>query len=361
MTERRDYPFVPDVPIPPGETIAELLEERGITQSDFAQLLGRTEKNVSQLVNGKAPIGHDLAIDLERVLGVPSSFWNNLEATYRDLLARQEAKDRLAAETTWAKQFPLKEMESQGFIARETGAGERTASLLDYFGVASTDAWQGYWGSPKRLAARMTNAYTPDVPALTVWLRAGELAARNVETAPFDPKAFGAVVRDAPSHTLGDIEQAIPALQTRCAQAGVALVLVPELPKIRCSGVSRWLATDKALIQLCLRYKTADQLWFSFFHEACHILRHSKKRTYVAYLNEESHEELEANAFAADIMIQPSAWADFTSHGKPSKARVLEFATTQGIAPGVVVGRLQHERIVPFAQMNDLKVPLDWA
>lgn len=66
-------------------------------------------------------------------------------------------------------------------------------------------------------------------------------------------------------------------------------------------------------------------------------------------------------AFAADIMIPPSAWADFTSHGKPSEARVLEFAATQGIAPGVVVGRLQHERIVPFGQMNDLKVPLAWA
>jgi HTH-type transcriptional regulator/antitoxin HigA len=361
MTERGDYPFVPDVPMPPGETIAELLEERGITQSDFAQLLGRTEKNVSQLINGKAPLGHDLAIDLERVLGAPSSFWNNLESTYRDLLARQEARDRLAAETTWAKKFPLKAMESQGFIARESSTGECTADLLDYFGVASTDAWQGYWSSPRRLAARMTGAYTPDIPALTAWLRAGELAARTIETAPFSARGFEIVVRNAPPLTSGDIRQTFPALRVQCAQVGVALVLVPELPKIRCSGVSRWLASDKALIQLCLRHKTADQLWLSFFHEACHILRHSKKRTYVAYLNEQSHEELEANVFAADTLIQPSAWADFTSRGKPSKARVLEFATIQGIAPGVVVGRLQHEKIVPFAQMNDLKVPLVWA
>lgn len=360
MAERRDYPFVPDVAIPPGETIAEILEERGITQSDFAQLLGRTEKNVSQLINGKAPIGHDLAIDLERVLGAPSSFWNNSESTYRDLLARHEEKDRLSAEVAWARQFPLKEMEEQGFIAREGGAGEQTAGLLDYFGAASTDAWKGYWASPKRLAARMTSAYTPDVPALTAWLRAGEIAARGVETAPFDAKAFEEIVREAPALTLGDIEQAVSTLQARCAQAGVALVLVPELPKIRCSGVSRWLSADKALIQLCLRYKTADQLWFSYFHEACHILRHSKKRTYVAYLNEQSYEELEANGFAADALIKPAAWADFVSQGKPSKAQVMDFAGAQRVAPGVVVGRLQHEKLIPFAQMNDLKVPLTW-
>lgn len=359
MSERKDYPFVPDVAIPPGETIAEILEERGITQSDFAQLLGRTEKNVSQLINGKAPIGHDLAIDLERVLGAPSSFWNNSESTYRDLLARQEEKQRLSAEAAWAKQFPLKEMEAQGFIAREA-SGEQTAGLLDYFGAASTDAWKGYWASPKRLAARMTSAYTPDIPALTAWLRAGELMAREIDTEPFDSRAFEELVRDAPALTLDDAAQAFAALQVRCAQSGVALVLVPELSKIRCSGVSRWLTPDRALIQLCLRHKTADQLWFSFFHEACHILRHSKKRTHVAYLNEQSYEELEANAFAADAMIKPAAWADFTSRGRPSKAQVMDFAAAQGIAPGVVVGRLQHEGLIPFKHMNDLKVPLTW-
>lgn len=335
-----------------------MLEERGITQSDFAQLLGRTEKNISQLINGKAPLSHGLAIDLERVLGAPSEFWNNRESGYR--LARHEEQERLAGEKAWARQFPLKDMECQGIIARESGPAEQTAGLLDYFGVASTEAWKAYWSSSKRLAARMTSAYSPDIPALTVWLREGELAARAVVTAPFDPRAFERVVRNAPSMTSDDIEQAIPALQERCAGAGVALVLVPALPKIRCSGVSRRLSSDKALIQLCLRYKTADQLWFSFFHEACHVLRHSKKRTYIAYLNEESHEELEANEFAANTMIGLAPWTAFTSRGKPTKAQVREFAASQQIAPGIVVGRLQHEKIVPFTQMNDLKVSLSW-
>ena len=82
---------------------------------------------------------------------------------------------------------------------------------------------------------------------------------------------------------------------------------------------------------MCLRHKTADQLWFSFFHEACHILLHSKKRTYVAYLNEQSHEELEANAFAADIMIQPSAWAGFTSYGSRRKPESLSLPPPKGL------------------------------
>ena len=114
------------------------------------------------------------------------------------------------------------------------------------------------------------------------------------------------------------------------------------------------------MIQLYLRYKTADQLWFSFFHEACHILRHSRKRTYVEDISDRSPEEQEANAFAADTLVPQRAWDEFVTVPRPTKASVGDFATRQGIHPGIVVGRLQHEGIVPFNHMNDLKAKLEW-
>jgi HTH-type transcriptional regulator/antitoxin HigA len=361
MAERASYRYVPDVAIAPGETISEILEERGITQADFALMLGRTEKNVSQLINGKAPISHEFAIDLERVLGVPAAMWNSLESTYRDLLARQRESSRLESETAWAKGFPLGYLEKEGFIARETSAPRPPAQLLEFFGVASPDAWHDYWSSRRRLAARSTGAYAADMPALTSWLRIGELAARDVTTGPYDARRFEAAVAEARGLTLERAESAFPKVQASCAAAGVAVVLVKELPKIRCHGVTRWLADDKALIQLCLRYKTADQLWFSFFHEAGHVLMHNRKRTYIADLADRSVEETQANAFAADTLIPPDAWRDFLASGRPSKPSVLRFAAEQRIAPGIIVGRLQHEGALPFSQMNDLKVKVDWA
>ena len=207
----------------------------------------------------------------------------------------------------------------------------------------------------------MTTAYTPNIAALTVWLRRGELAARHIDTAPYDAKGFEAVVAAARELTLDDVEAAIPCLEDRCARTGVALVLVPEFPKARCYGVSRWLSSEKPMIQLCLLYKTADLLWFNFFHEACHVLKHSKKRTFVDGLNGDSIEEHEASQFAADTLIPPDAWAAFTSAGRPSKSDVLGFATAQGISPGIVVGRLQRESVIPFSWMNDLKVRLRWS
>ena len=360
MAESIGYPYKPDLAIPPGETIAELLAERGLSQTDFALKLGRSEKNVSQLINGKAPLGHDLAIDLERVFGVPAAVWNNLESSYRDLLARQAENERLTAEVAWTRQFPLKDMENRGFVARESDESGGTVTLLQFFGVASPEAHAHYWGSPKRLAARMTSAFTADIPALTAWLRQGEIAAQALTLDPYSSSVFREVVANARAMTLERIDESLPALQEDCAQAGVALVFVPELPGIRVSGVSRWLGDNRPLIELCLRYKTSDQLWFSFFHESCHILRHSKKRTWVGFLGEKSTEEDEANEFAADTLIPRDEWLAFVATGKPTKAQVVTFADGLGVHPGIVVGRLQHEGLVPFNQMNAFKQPLTW-
>lgn len=361
MAETKGYAYIPDEPVAPGETIAEILSDRGLTQADLALRLGRTEKNVSQLIAGIAPVTHELAIALERVLGVPAEFWNSAESRYRGLLARAAERDRLAADEQWAKQFPLKAMADRGWIARETTPSERTEEVLRFFAVSSPDAWGAYWASPRRLAARMTGAYAVDTSALTAWLRQGELQAAAVETAPFDSERFRQVLGRMRTLSSQDPLLWQAALRDDCASAGVAVVFVRELPKIRCHAVSRWLAPDKALIQLCLRYRTDDHLWFSFFHEAAHILRHSKKQMFVDDLAGDSPEEREADRLASEWLIPGSELAAFLANGTPTKATVVAFAKQMGIAPGIVVGRLQHDGAVPQPWMNDLKIRLDWA
>ena len=92
------HPFTPDWISPPGDTIADLLEERDWTQAQFAERLGYTTKHVSQLVNGKAPITEETAIKLERVLGSTTGFWLNREAQYREQLANIAQQERQTAE-----------------------------------------------------------------------------------------------------------------------------------------------------------------------------------------------------------------------------------------------------------------------
>ncbi|PKQ15170.1 MAG: XRE family transcriptional regulator [Actinobacteria bacterium HGW-Actinobacteria-7] len=352
----------PEVPIAPGETIREILDERAVSQVDFATRMGKSEKFISQLVNGKAPISHDTAIELERVLGVPSSFWNAAEATYRDLLARQRQEAESAEQAEWARSFPLKDMASHGWITRENTPAEQTEELLAFFGVSSIEAYQDYWGAEKRLAARMSSAYTAETPAIAAWLRAGEREAEQLPTNPYNEAVFRKVLGDLRSATRLAPDEWLPVVAEECASAGVAAVFVRDLPKTRCHAVSWWPSRSRAVIQLGLRYKTDDQLWFSFFHEAGHLLLDDRSRTRISDLNGDELAEARANDFAADHLIPPREYTEFTSHGgRPSRADVVAFADRLGIAPSIVVGRLQRDKLIPYTWMNDLKTALEWA
>ena len=136
---------------------------------------------------------------------------------------------------------------------------------------------------------------------------------------------------------------------------------MPPLPKTALSGAARWLSPRKAVIQLSARHKSDDHLWFSFFHEAAHILLHSKKGIFVDEAKGADAElEAEANEWASNALIPRRAWQQFVETSPRSARIVREFADEQGIAPGIVVGMLQHKGHLPWTHLNGLKVRLSW-
>lgn len=94
MSETVENEYRPTSVSPPGGTLRDLLEERGINQAELADRMGRSETFVSNLVNGEAPLTQDTALRLERVLDVPAHFWNRRQQQYREALSRQEGADR---------------------------------------------------------------------------------------------------------------------------------------------------------------------------------------------------------------------------------------------------------------------------
>jgi hypothetical protein len=161
--------------------------------------------------------------------------------------------------------------------------------------------------------------------------------------------------------------------QAICSRAGVALVLVPELPGTRISGCARWLSDTNALIGLTIRYKTDDQLWFTFFHEVAHILLHRDRQTFVIdNAAEDMGDEVvdpemvkyeeEANRFAADTLIPPAKLAKLLTRTRDELTNdvIHDFAKAIGIGPGIVVGRLQHDGVLEHWQGNKLKQNLEW-
>ena len=150
-------------------------------------------------------------------------------------------------------------------------------------------------------------------------------------------------------------------MKTLCEEAGVSVVFVPELPGTRVYGATRWLASNKALIQLSLRGKTDDHLWFTFFHEAGHILLHGKRDVFIEAKGEGCREtdtndkEYQADKFSQDFLIPSEKYQVFKENGEFSLLAIKQFANELGIAPGIVVGRLQHDKVIPFSKVNNLK------
>jgi len=366
MNRQSKNSYMPDMISFPGETVLETIEAYGMSQAELAERMGRPKKTVNEIIHGKAAITPETALQLERVLNVPARFWMNREQQYREALARATERTRLEENIDWLERMPVAEMVKRGWIEKKGDKVAQIEELLNFFGVASPDQWNEVWLNPQ-VAFRKSLAYSSTPEALAAWLRKGELDAQHIGCRPFDAQRFQAALIEIRKLTVASPAVFVRSATELCAASGVALVLVPQLKQTQVSGATRWITSEKALLQLSLRYKEDGQFWFSFFHEAGHILLHGKKDIFIedegtADPERSEQKEHEANQFAADLLIDPAAYQKFVSIRKTfSKADIRQFAADQKIAPGIVVGRLQHDQLLPFSHCNDLKVKFVWA
>ena len=360
MAKAEKSTFQPNYAIPPGDTLKETLESLGMKQSELAQRTGRPKKTINEIIKGKVAITPGTAIQLERVLGVPASFWNNLERNYQDTMARLREKEQLQSQIQWLKTFPIATLVRKGWLPKEKSDVDKLRALLNFFGVAGMNEWKMIWESSEA-AYRRSVAFRSKPTAVAAWLRRGEVEAIRIECHPYNNSTFRSSLQKVRGLTQESPEVFEPEMKRLCAKAGVAVVFVPELPGTHLYGATRWIGTSKALIQLSLRGKSDDHLWFTFFHEAGHILLHGKKEIFIEAKGEgcrkigSSEKEQEADRFAQAFLIPTEDYKDFLDCGRFNNSDIQEFAKSLGLAPGIVVGRLQHDGIIPYSVANRLK------
>jgi len=360
MARMKNTPCQPNYAIPPGETLRETLETIGMTQAELADRTGRPKKTINEIITGKTAITAETSLQLERVLGVPASFWNNLERNYQETLARLREEKEFEKEKDWIKRFPISTLTKMRWIPREDSPAKTLRSILNFFGVAGTEEWKALWEDPKA-AYRNSKAYQTNHYAVAAWLRKGEIEASKIEVSSYNPRSLKAALRKIRSLTTEPPEMFEPEMKKLCAEGGVAIAFVPELPGTHVFGATRWLKATKAIIQMSLRGKTNDHLWFTFFHEAGHILLHGKEEMFIETTEQErpgtngGRKEQEADQFSRDFLIPPKGYHTFLEDRQFNLAAIQRFAANLGITPGIIVGRLQHEKVIPFNQANSLK------
>lgn len=334
---------------PPGATIKEQLEDRGMNQKEFASRMGMSEKHISHLINGDVHLTPEVAYRLEMVLGLPAKFWNSLEAIYREKLAKVEAENALDEDKELSKKFPYKEMSQNGWLPDTRISEERVINLRKFFEVAQLSRLANSSLIPGIACRRLSITEKSDF-ALIAWAQKAKIEARTIQTSRIDLKNLSKQLNSIRAMTVKDPEAFCKELRELLADCGIALVFLPHIGGSFLHGATFY-DKDKIVVGLTLRGKDADKFWFSLFHEIGHILMgHLNRNDGVDCSDEEA-----ADKFAMDTLISPGDFSNFVEKKSFSKESVLNFAKEIGIDPGIVVGRLQKEGYIEFSWHNELK------
>lgn len=334
---------------PPGATIKEQLIDRGMSQKEFAARMDMSEKHISKLVNGEVQLTPETAVRLEIVLGVPASFWNKLEAIYREKLIKAKAENKMDADAEVAKRFPYSEMAKHGWVPKTQKPTEKVTHLRRYFEVVELTLLENE--QIMKIACRRLAITDKGDLALMAWAQEAKILAREIETAPINIKGLIAALPEIRKMTLMKPEEFGPKIRQCLADCGVALVFLPHLKGSFLQGAS-FVDGNKIVVGLTARGRDADKFWFSLFHELAHIVLGHVGQP--GGTNEE--DEKTADRWSGDMLITPEDFEIFIQNGDYSESSVLKFAETQGIAPGIVVGRMQLERLIKYnSALNRLK------
>ena len=340
MVRSRSY-----IATPPGATIKEQLNERGMSQKEFAARMDMSEKHISKLINGEVQLTPEVAVRLEVVLGVPAKFWNNLEAVYREKLIKVEAENAMEADEALAKQLPYNEMANYGWVPKTRESKEKVINLRKYFEVVELSLLEN--NQITRIACRRLAVTEKSDFALLAWAQKAKLTARNIKTAPINIKGLISIIPQIRQMTVLKPDEFCPQIKTLLAECGVALIFLPHLKGSFLQGASL-MDGNKIVVGLTARGKDADKFWFSLFHELAHIVLGHIGQSEGTTAEDENN----ANAWSRDTLIP---FEQFRVENNYSENSICAFAKHQGIAPGIVVGRLQNEGCIKHSMMNNLK------
>lgn len=339
-----------------------LLDELELTVEQFASRIGLPTSAAQNLLDGNKRIDYDLAKRLSVGLGASQEFWISRECDYRESLG-ESASTRVTNLDQLMSNLPVVDMIKFGWIEAKSSVEEKTDECLNFFNVSTFPQWLGlYENAFQNVSYRRSQTFSSLEVATVAWLRQGEIETQNEEVESWSPDILRESIKNFKRLTwYKDPALFVPKLKSTLSAAGVKLAIVRAPRGCSASGAVRILDDGTPLIQLSFRYLSDDQFWFSFFHEIGHLLLHYDKMPIFENdeVNEEDIED-EANRFAEDIIVPHEHKIEFQSLGG-SRFPIIRFAKKVGVAPGLIVGQLQHANIIKYSQMQHLKRRYRWS
>lgn len=348
-----EIPFEPDWASPPGETLRDLQTVLGISGAEVARQLEMTSEQLQRLRSGSIPILYDTATKLASMFGTRPDFWLRRESQYRVALTRllERSKPDVARQQ-WVEALPVADMVRFGWIDAKKAKANKIGACLEFFAAENVTQWQNQYSRLLAQAAfRISHSFNSQQGAVAAWLREAEIRAASMSCRRWDAHSFEAslpIIRKLTRKA--DPKDFIPTLLDICAKNGVALVTLRTPKGCPASGAARFIEPERAMIVLSLRHFSDDQFWFTFFHEAAHLLLHGDAEAFVDGLDEASDgcegQEQEANRFALNQLVPPEHQHELDIVTLEHRS-IIRLAMRLGVSPGIIAGQLHHRGRVP--------------
>jgi len=348
MTKK--YKLETNYAIHPGVTLREKLEELQITPKELAVRTGKPIKTISNVLNGKSSITPEMAIQFEKVLKIPASFWMAKQANYNEYKAREKEKEELINAIEWSKKFPYSDLAKLGYVAFTKNAKEKAENLLSFFNISKSKAWKEiYINQQVPVFFRISLKNSKNPYSLSAFLRIGEIEASRMDAPPFRKSELRKILFKLKEVMCSERNDFLEKIKECSLSAGVKIIFTPGLQNTAINGVIRWL-NDNPVIQMTDRFKRYDIFWFSLFHEFGHIILHgNKKNIFLEEIeNTKTKKEVEADKFAEDFLLSNENYNKIKDEIKSlhdkNPAKILDiikyYAKTFNTHKDIVIGRI---------------------
>ena len=353
--------YMPAEVFPPGEFIREELEERGWTQEDLAEILGRPLRLVNEIIMAKRGITPETASGLGAALGTSPQFWMNLESIYRLSQVRSKDANTVERRARLYSIAPIKDMIKRHWIESSENIAVLEQRVLEFLHLDDMDKRPTFCS-----VARKSTPYLTDTPVQVAWLyRASEIAERAGANS-YSSNTLSKAIEEL--QTLATAPEEVRRVPRLLADVGIRLVVVEPLRGGRLDGACFWLSERAPVIALSMRYDRIDYFWYTLMHELGHVKNQDGLANSNASIDTNIGEqtavkpdyEQAADRFAAETLVPQDELDDFIQRVGPlySVKLVRGFANRLGLHPGIVVGQLHPRKEVDWSALRQTLVPV---
>lgn len=348
--------------IHPGETISDVLESRGISQSELAMRTGVTPAYVSSVINGKKDISAKFAMALEYALGVKKTFWLNLQANYDAELLELYESETISDEEKEARTHlndVVKFLVSQGKIPAKDTKENSILSLRKALRISDIS------NLPKCAmtgAFRMSDKVKIDPFVLGAWIRMCQIVGEmNSFDEKYDVQRIPELVSDLKTVMMnpdGNIQNDLKSVMQRY---GIDFSIAHNFKGAPVQGYVSQKVDGSYQIVVTIRGAYADVFWFSIFHELGHLVNGDLSNG-TKFVDDGSNLEMErkADVFASNCLLDEVGYRRFVNFGNYSLNAIRDFAASQGVMPYIVIGRMKKDKILEYSKYSDQMLRYKW-